>query len=324
MNPKPITPSKIFAGDPGFGDTKICIGGQTQRLPSVIARAKDIGMAGIGMKTASQAMTIEINWDNYVIGDGAWNWGDILTNRDYSALSSPERRALMLGAASLILPPGEHTFDVMVLGLPVPLLLDETQGQAILSGLKAYKGEHRFKTNKGSYAITINKLKALAQPVGAYADWLLDDELHIRKNGRQAEVAVLDIGMNTLDLYVIQDGNVLPRFVGGGKVGVRRLLEILDTNGHEPEELDAQMRSGKLRPAKDQLESWLSEILAVIERTWPNLRRFTTVIPAGGGSVALGDMLRLALIAKGAAVTWPEDPGLTNVRGLWKWGAYGR
>jgi hypothetical protein len=34
-------------------------------------------------------------------------------------------------------------------------------------------------------------------------------------------------------------------------------------------------------------------------------------------------MLRTALIAKGAAVHWPEDPIATNVRGLWKWGTYG-
>ena len=52
-----------------------------------------------------------------------------------------------------------------------------------------------------------------------------------------------------------------------------------------------------------ELESWLSEILASIERTWSNLRRFTTVIPAGGGSIVLGDILRLALISKGAAVS---------------------
>jgi hypothetical protein len=281
-------------------------------------------MAGIGMKTASQALTIEMNWEKYAIGDGAWHWGNILTNRDYSALSSPERRALVFGTLSLILEPGTHEFETMVIGLPVPLLLDETQGQAIIGGLKAYKGIHHFTTNKGEYNLTINKLKALAQPVGAYADWLLDEEVKIRKNGRQAEVAVLDIGMNTLDMYVIQDANILPRFIGGDKVGVRRLLEILNANGHEPEELDAQMRSGRLRPSKDQLESWLSEILASIERTWPNLRRFTTIIPAGGGSVVLGELLRLALISKGAAVSWPENPGLTNVRGLWKWGAYGR
>lgn len=316
--------TKILAVDPGFGETKINVDGKSASIPSAIARVKDIGMAGIGMKTASKALTIQIGWETYAIGDGAWHWGNILTNRDYSALSSPERRALVFGALSQILEPGTHEFETMVIGLPVPLLMDEIQGQAIISGLKAYKGAHQFTTDKGQYNLAIHKLKALAQPVGAYTDWLLDDEVHIRKNGRQAEVAVLDIGMNTLDMYVVQDANILPRFIGGEKVGVRRLLEILNANGHEPEELDAQMRSGKLRPTKDQLESWLSEILAAIERTWPNLRRFTTIIPAGGGSVVLGELLRLALISKGAAVSWPENPGLTNVRGLWKWGAYGR
>ena len=316
--------TKVLAVDPGFGNTKINVGGKSASLTSAIARAKSVGMAGIGMKAASHAKTIQYGWETYVIGDGAWHHGKMLTNRDYSALSSPERKALVFGAIAQVLDPGDYTFDMMVIGLPVPLLMDEVQGQAVMGGLKSYKGTHEFATDSGSYKLQFNKLKVLAQPVGAYADWLLDDELRIRKNGRNAEAAVLDIGMNTLDMYVIQDGKVLPRFIGGGKVGVRRLLELLSANGHEPEELDEQIRTGKLKPSRDQLESWLSEILASIERTWPNLRRFSTIIPAGGGSIVLGDLLRLALISKGAAVSWPEDPATTNVRGLWKWGAYGR
>jgi hypothetical protein len=38
--------------------------------------------------------------------------------------------------------------------------------------------------------------------------------------------------------------------------------------------------------------------------------------------MVLGDLLNLALIAKGAAVSWPADPITANVKGLWKWGAY--
>ena len=105
-------------------------------------------------------------------------------------------------------------------------------------------------------------------------------------------------------------------------MGVKRLLEILDGSGHDPEELDAQLRTGRL--IENQFNSWLSEILASIERTWPSLRRFTTAIPAGGGSVLLGDLLRIALISKGAAVAWPDDPVTANVNGLSKWGAYGK
>ena len=89
--------SNILAVDPGFGETKIHLNGKTAKLNSAIARAKQVGMAGIGMKTASKAQTIQIGWETYAIGDGAWHWGEMLTNRDYSALSSPERRALVFG-----------------------------------------------------------------------------------------------------------------------------------------------------------------------------------------------------------------------------------
>ena len=66
--------TKIFAADPGFGDTKVNVDGRSASMASAIARVKQIGMAGIGMKTASQALTIEMNWEKYAIGDGAWHW----------------------------------------------------------------------------------------------------------------------------------------------------------------------------------------------------------------------------------------------------------
>lgn len=313
----------IAALDPGYGNTKICVNGQTAFTQSAIARPQAIGLAGIGMKTASQVRTLRMDGYEFVIGSGAWHWGNLLASRDYSAIASPERRALALSVFAELLAPGSHDFSLVVVGLPVPLLQDQTQAETVLGGLKAYKGEHHFSVDKVDYRLNIQKLKVLAQPVGAYADWLLDDELRQRKGGRQSEVGVLDLGMNTLDLYAIQDGKVEPRFVGGDKVGVRRLLELLTSNGHDPEELDADLRTGRLRPTQRQLESWLSEVLATMERVWPNLRRFSAVIPTGGGALLMGDLLRSALVAKGAAVYWPAEPITANVKGLWKWGAYG-
>ena len=314
---------EVFALDPGYGNTKVCLNGETAVIQSAIARLKSIGMAAIGLKTASEVQSIQIDEHEFAIGPGAWHWGNLLSSRDYSAITSPERRALAFGALSRLLPPGEHLIDLMVIGLPVPLLQDATQAQAILGGLRAYKGEHTFSVNDQDYAVLIKRLKVLAQPVGAYADWLLSDDLKLRRGGRQSEVGVLDIGMNTLDLYVIEHGKVSPRFIGGEKVGVRRLLDLLTGNGHDPEELDALLRRGRLRASDEQFESWLGEILGSIEKIWPNLRRFDAVVPTGGGAVVLGEKLRTALITKGAAVYWPEHPITANVYGLWKWGVHG-
>jgi hypothetical protein len=313
----------VLALDPGYGNTKICFDGRVATMQSAISRPQKVGLAAIGMKTAVKTKIIELDGYEFAIGPDTWHWGNLLSSGDYSAITSPERRALAFGTLAESLPPGEHRIDLMVIGLPVHLLQDEIQAKAVLSGLKTYKGQHSFRIGDDEWILHITRLKALAQPVGAYADWLFNAELQMRKKGRKSEVAVLDIGMNTLDQYVIQDGKVSPRFIGGEKVGVRRLLELLTSNGHSHEELDAKLRAGRLRPDKNQMESWLSEVLASIERVWPNLRRFDTLIPTGGGALILGNYLRTALIAKGASVHWADDPITANVYGLWKWGAYG-
>ena len=315
--------NKALALDPGYGNTKVCLDGRVATLQSAISRPQKVGMAAIGMKKLVKVKIIQLDGYEFAVGPDTWHWGNLLSSGDYSAITSPERRALAFGTLAELLPPGEHRIDLMVVGLPVNLLQDETQAKVVLNGLKTYKGKHVFRIGDDEWILHIARLKVLAQPVGAYANWLFNPELQMRKKGRKSEVAVLDIGMNTLDQYVIQDGKVSPRFIGGEKVGVRRLLELLTSNGHSPEELDAKLRAGRLRPNKNQTESWLSEVLAAIERTWPNLRRFDTVIPTGGGAVVLGDYLRTALISKGAAVHWAENPITSNVYGLWKWGAYG-
>jgi hypothetical protein len=120
-----------------------------------------------------------------------------------------------------------------------------------------------------------------------------------------------------------QGGYVQPRFVAGGKVGVRKLLERLDGDERDLEELDTALRQGRLSLPVSLVHSWLSELMATIEKTMPKLSRFTVVIPAGGGALILGDLLRLYLASRGGAICWPQDPIGCNVRGLWKWSVYG-
>ncbi|MDX9865927.1 MAG: ParM/StbA family protein [Anaerolineaceae bacterium] len=313
----------IIALDPGFGNTNVCIDGKVHSIQSAIARPQDLGLVAIGMKQARHGSEITLEGQTFTFGEGAWNQGSLHGSLDYTSLASLERRALFLGTATNLLKPGRHNCELLVIGLPVPLLKDKTQAESIFSQLKRWKGTHPFQKDGEEYVINIERMKVLAQPVGAYANWLLDEELSLRRSGRKAEVAILDIGFNTLDLYVVQGGQVLPRFVGGGKVGVRRLLNLLNEDDRELEELDSALRHRKIHPSTTHLEMWLNEILAAMERTWPNLKRFSAVIPTGGGAVLLDNLLRNALIAKGAAIFWPEDPINANVIGLWKWGTYG-
>jgi hypothetical protein len=311
----------IVALDPGFGNTKVCIEGKTAYIQSAVTRPKQIGKAGIGIKVSNHITHVLFDQHHFAVGPGSWDWGEPLGSLDYTSLASAEKKSLFYAVLAQLLEPGEYQIQYLMIGLPVPLLEDTSQSENILNSLKAYKGEHHFEVQGQRYHLSISRLKVLAQPVGAYSDWLIDSDLRVRKNGEQAEVAILDIGMNTLDLFVLQGGRAEPRFVGGAKVGARKLFTSLLPHGMDIEELDALFRSGAYHPTQSELAGWLGEVIGTMERSWANLRRFSAVIPVGGGALILDDLLRSELVAKGAAVYWADDPICANVRGLWKWGS---
>jgi hypothetical protein len=319
----------LIALDPGFGNTKVCLDGRTAVIQTAVSRPRAIGLAASGLH-AGRIRTVHVISSSdgaggeqdglYAVGPHAWLHGDPLTSLDYSALTSAGRNAIFYAALGDLLPAGEHVVEQLIIGLPVSLLKDQAQAQAIKDSLGALKALHEFRLDDkpGLYRLHIQRIKVIAQPVGAYGDWLIDSDLRVRKGGKEAEIAIMDIGLNTLDLYGMSNFEVEPRFVAGAKVGVRRLLDRL-IEDQEMEEMDAELRSGRLRANKEQLAAWLGDILAVVEKSWPSFRRFTAVIPAGGGALLLGDLLRSDLARRGAAIAWPEDPVAANVRGLWKW-----
>lgn len=313
-----------IALDPGFGNTKVCINGATTILQSAVAKPRNIGSAAIGMKRHKAASTVTLAGTDYVAGEGAWFLGEPLGGLAYGAIAGQPRRVLFYAALSALLVAGYYQAELVV-GLPVPLLANQAEAATVMAELReSYKTTHEWTCNGLAYTLEVNRLSVLAQPVGAYADWLLTDQLRIRKGAGRSEVAILDIGMNTLDLYVVQGGRVVERFIGGERVGVRRLLAALNGHGQDLEELDADLRAGLLKPSDHELHTWLQSILNQVERTWPELKRFDAVIPAGGGALVLGDLLYNALLDRGAVVSWPDNPITTNAAGLWKWASYQR
>ncbi len=294
--------------DPGFGNTSVCLAGRVGTIQSAVSVPRQTGLAALGMKSAGRRAKIVTmsNGAQYAVGEGAAAKGTLKTSMDYSALDG----AVLSDSAEVLL----------AIGLPVPLLQDEQQAQVVLDGLKQLKGSHEFSIGDRVHRLTVAKIKGLAQPAGTYINYAYDDALNPVPGVNKSEVLVLDIGMNTLDIYVLQNGQVLDSFVGGDEVGVKRLLELLATNGRDIMELDALLRHGTLKLEAAQLDGYLGEVLAAIKQTAPNLRRFDVVIPCGGGAQVLGDRLKFALLSKGAKVEWPALPIETNVRGFWKYG----
>src|SRR3972149_493557 len=195
----------VIAVDPGFGNTKVCMDGRVSMLQSAVAEPREIGLATLGVKVHSDVRSVKFGGRTFGVGAYSWLWGAPRGSMDYTAIASPDRRALFYATLSDLLRPNSQIEDaVLIIGLPVPLLMDAEQAAHVKTGLKDLKRTHTFETSGCQFSVVITQIKALAQPVGAYMDWLYTDDLKPRPGGTQAEVAVMDIGMNTPDLYVLQ------------------------------------------------------------------------------------------------------------------------
>lgn len=312
---------KAIALDPGYGSTKICVDGKSDFIQTAVSHPKNIGLAAVGMKSLGK-ITKLVRFDDreFCVGAGAWSKGYQLASFDYLSLTSRERTASFYAALSLVGQPDDFKDEVcLVVGLPVPLLMKQETAESVVSSLRLMKREHRFSVDGADYCVNISRIFKLAQPVGAYMNWYLDDELRTRPEAKGKEAAIIDIGMNTLDEFVIRDAEVADTFVGGSEIGVRYLLESIRTNGHDITELDADLRSGRLVPNEADLEEWVGVMLGEISKTLKSLKRYEAVIPVGGGVTVAGNKLKAALLRSGAHIVWPEEPITQNVKGLWKW-----
>ncbi len=150
-------------------------------------------------------------------------------------------------------------------------------------------------------------------------DYVLDEAGQIDPLKRKlitSEVGVLSIGFNTIELLVVRDRAPVQRFTAGSTSGVRRLIEIINSERqYSRGELDVMLRDGRL-DTTTALPIWSREVFGQIESQWGKaFRRFAAVLVVGGGAL----LLREALIRKFAGrAVFPDDPVLSIARGLRK------
>lgn len=303
--------------DIGFGNTKGVTDGQTVVFPSIVAvPSGDIGLAGIGMRTVRKATHVAFDQGSFYVGQMASSWGRVVENLDYSRLISPEAEALLYAAIHDLLPASQDVPQIqLVLGLPVPLLQNEGLARTTLDALRSRLiRTHEIKVNGMPFSFAINSVRVVAQPVGAWANWALtDDARWTSEIALSALVGIVDIGFNTLDLYGIRGGRVEPRMVGGEKLGVRRLLELISPN--KPyHSMERTLQEGNIDSRK--IATWISEISGFVERTWNGVNPdFVLVVGGGARLIKPADALRRSL----GEIIIPDDPVMANAKGLWKW-----
>jgi hypothetical protein len=306
--------------DAGMGAVKMYADGHgIEFLSQVALNGGDHLDAMMGMRQTERPLMIETADGEFYVGDRAHQFGREIENLDFERLNnSPEMRALVYGAWTKFMQ-AYGVFDkplsVMV-GLPL-----QTMGESMKEYRKSMRqwlsGSHTWLADGVPYGVIVERVRLNSQPVGAYFDYVLDEDFKIisaRRGTMTSEIGVISVGFNTIELMVVENQAATEKFTGGEKLGVRRLLEMIDPRGqYSLGEMDTKLRNGTLK-YKEKLPIWAREVNGAIERTWKEaLSRFEAVLVVGGGAVLLGN--HLALRNKQVLL---DQPVMSIARGLCK------
>lgn len=308
---------RLVALDPGYSTMKCWTDAGYFELQSAVAVADAQEVRVPGLRRTARPLKIITTFGKFFVGTGAHDWGRAVENLDLDRLTgSPEMTALICGIMTKAGVEGD--VDIVV-GLPIVALTGPDVQATVRAVRKYLQRSWRWEADGKAYGVDVHEVMITGQTAGAIFDYFLTDEgkLVPEKRGEFAgEVAILNIGFNTIDLFVARNGEIVQRFTGGEQIGVRRLLSLLNPDGlYTLAEMDFYLRQYKLDP-KPALPIWAREVFGFLERQWGNhWKRFGRIICVGGGV----ELLRQELVSRyGGKVFIPDNPVGATARGLYK------
>ena len=309
--------------DLGMGANKLYGSTGSLQFLSQVAMNGSQHLSGvIGLRQLLRPLQIKTQHGSFYTGEGAHDYGRPVENLDFDRLTgSPEMMALFYGSITRYQQQhGAITQPIVMMGgLPLQMMSGDTAKEFANQVRTRFKGTHKWLADGREEQIQIAEVKLIPQPVAALFDYVLDEEgkfIPDLAGLLKSEVGILSVGFNTLELLVVRDRAPVERFTAGQTVGVRRLLELVNTgNMYSLGELDSALRAGRL-DITNALPVWAREVNGEIEKRWGvAFKRFARVIVVGGGALLLKEHLTRQF--NGKAVL-PDNPVLSIARGLYK------
>ena len=314
-----------IAHDPGFGAMKTGYlngsGPQAVVLPSVVgAGTLSHNNLSTGLETGlapERPMQVQFMGQSYLVGANVHRETKPIERLDFDHLTDgPELRALMYASLFQALGPQEVELNLL-LGMPVEVVQNRDLDSQTLSRLRGWLiGQHDFCVNNVVVSYKINQVKRMAQPMGAFFQWGADDNGQwIRSDNPAGKFAVADIGMNTFDLFVIENKQVIQRFSQGENLGTRRALSFIrqtvyERYGYKPSFYEADQLARHYTAKREAVishmhgehsaypivaqavqECWAG-VQDMIGEIWDNTRQFRRLIFTGGGAELLSNQIK--------------------------------
>jgi hypothetical protein len=277
---------------------------------------------------------------DYLVGPNVAAYSQPIENLDESRfVEGAELRAMFYAMVSQLGLTGQRV--AVAIGLPVEMLEDKGRAEATEKAMSKWLvGHHRFTFGGVESAIEVVKIRAnIAQPLGAWLDWGLNEEGQWTRgaSGRTAPALVIDPGFNTLDAFGVEDGKPSSRYTDGDNLGMARAAEtvceiverrygVLLTLHQADEQIQRRLSGekpavyvhGDLRDIGAEIDqavnSLAADVLNFIRRLVKKDGDKFRIILTGGGALALAGRLQRQYPHAEMA----SSPVLANARGLAK------
>jgi len=328
--------------DIGYGSVKaFADNGRNVCFESKVAPAEFIRFQiDVGAQAQVNGLTLHNTKEGSVfIGELATKQGRpgaVRSPHDRDRVTDPITTHLADAAFAMLLPGIEQAQVRVVTGLPVAYYRDAFQlSQHLL-------GTHQIFLDGRSLTVEVEDVLVVPQPFGALLSLILDERGKLVASATEmieGRVAVLDIGMHTTDMILVEGLEYIEARSGSIEVGVSTAIDmvrkvLLDDYrvSYESHELEIAMRRGWLviQGKKHRLNGLVSEridpIVRSIEaeaRTLWNISTLTATVLGGGGTLAfkpwLESLFKQAVYAPDAVNA--NAAGFLRY-GLRQWGAY--
>jgi hypothetical protein len=320
MSENPNFPIGIDAGNGAFK-----LYGAPGGLEFISQAASNSGqkvLSTLGLRKSKAPLAIQNESGSFYAGAGAHDFGRPVENLDVDRFNgTPEMKALLHGSLTRYQQRyGKFSTPLSVIvGLPNEVLTGDLAEQNVENVKRWLRGKHAWTADGEPYSLEIAEVKAASQVTGGLFDYLLDADgqfIPERKGAFNGEVGIITLGFGTVELMVVRNRTPLQRFTSGAASGVRRLLELVNSQRlYSLGELDLLLRAGQL-DIREALPIWEREVTGVIEKQWGAAwKRFSVVLIMGGGAILLKDSLPYRFNGKAYL---PDEPVQAVARGLYR------
>jgi hypothetical protein len=313
--------------DPGVGNDKLAVvtgdGIRDVITTSVVGVGEtDLGQLGTGTlgRRRRSGLPDVVSWGDppvsYLVGRNVERYAPPVQRTDFNLYGGPERRSLFYASVSHVLDGGRHHLAILA-GMPVQIVGHRATARETLRALRAWLlGKHTFTVDDTAYEVDVASVDIMAQPVGTFFSWGLDNTGKWVRDKRdlQVPVAICDVGFNTLDLFTVENGEVVGSATGGDTTGMRRAAELIASRIRSQYDVKVSLhRADKMtRERKPEihtadgtfdvsaliaqaLDTAAAGVVTFVDQKWGNARQFPHVLFTGGGAETLRKHLQLKI-----------------------------